>query len=90
MFRAKFSNAHQRDELEQIVRRPSEDHGVGWRANAILLLDDGKSCVQIAEFLYRDDETTPTWHKHYMSRGCDEIEMLDWKGRKPFCVKHHT
>ena len=84
MVRAKFLNARQRDELEQVVRRPSEDHGVGWRANAILLLDDGKSCIQIAEFLYLDDDTIRTWHRHYMPRGGDELEMFDWKGCKSF------
>ncbi len=83
MIRSTFLTARQRDELEQIVRRPSEDHGVARRANAILLLDDGKSCAQIAEFLYLDDDTIRTWHKHYMSGGWDELEMFDWKGGMP-------
>ena len=44
-------------ELEACVRRQCEDHGVARRANAILLLDDGKSCQEIAEYLYLDDDT---------------------------------
>jgi len=83
MIRPRFLNARQREELEQIVRRPSEDHGVARRANAILLLDDGKSCARIAEFLYLDDDTIRTWYKHYQAGGWDELEMFDWKGGKP-------
>jgi transposase len=83
MIRRQFLTAKQRNELEQIVRRPSEDHGVARRANAILLLDDGKSCARIAEFLYLDDDTIRSWHKHYMSGGWDDLETFDWKGGKP-------
>jgi transposase len=83
MIRSKFLTARQRDELEQIVRRPSEDHGVARRANAILLLDDGWSCVEAGKALYLDDDTIRNWHKHYMSGGWDELEMFDWKGGMP-------
>jgi len=37
MIRSGFLNTDQRDELEQIVRRPSEAHGVARRANATQL-----------------------------------------------------
>ncbi|MFT5160023.1 MAG: transposase, partial [Paracoccaceae bacterium] len=84
MIRAKFLTHDQRHELEHIVRRPSEDHGVARRANAILLLDDGKSCVVIAEFLYLDDDTVRNWHKHYVSGGLDQLTTFDWKGRLSF------
>ena len=49
MIRSGFLNSDQRDELEQIVHRPSEAHGVARRANAILLLDDGMSCARVAK-----------------------------------------
>lgn len=39
------------------MRRQREDHGIARRANAILLLDDGKSCQEISDFLYLDDDT---------------------------------
>ena len=42
----------ERLELEACVGSQREDHGVARRANAILLLDDGKSCQWIAEFPY--------------------------------------
>jgi len=66
------------------VRRPSEDHGVARRANAILLLDDGKSCAVIAEFLYLDDDTVRNWHKQYQSGGLDRLTTFDWKGGLTF------
>jgi len=84
MIKAKFLPPAQRTELEQIVRRPSEDHGVARRANAILLLDDGKSCAVIAEFLYLDDDTVRNWHKQYQSGGLDRLTTFDWKGGLTF------
>lgn len=79
-----FLNSVQRDELKQIVRRPSEDHGVARRANAVLLLDDGLSCAQIAKVLYIDDDTVRTWHKQYVLGGFDGLVTFDWKGGKPY------
>ena len=87
MIKPRFLTRTQRTELEQIVRRPSEDHGVARRANAILLLDDGKSCAVIAEFLYLDDDTVRTWHKHYLSGGLDRLTTFDWKGGLTFLSK---
>jgi transposase len=84
MIEPRFLSPAQRAELVQIVRRPSEDHGVARRANAILLLDDGKSCAVIAEFLYLDDDTVRNWHKHYQSGGLDRLTTFDWKGGLTF------
>ena len=47
-----FLSSTDRLELEACVRRQREDHGIARRANAILLLDDGKSCQEISDFLY--------------------------------------
>ena len=80
MIRSGFLSTEQREELEEVVRCPREDHGVARRANAVLLLDDGKSCGEIAEFLYLDDDTVRTWYKHYRSGGFDALVMFDWKG----------
>jgi hypothetical protein len=51
MIRPGFLSSVERLELEACVRRQREDHGIARRANAILLLDDGKSCQEISEFL---------------------------------------
>ncbi len=85
MIRPGFLSSSARLELEACVRRQREDHGVARRANAILLLDDGESCTQIAKFLYLDDDTIRGWYKAYQKKvagmrlpltaGCD-----GWKG----------
>ena len=69
MIRPKFLSGEDRCELLSCVKRQREDHGVARRANALLLLDDGKSCVEIAQVLYLDDDTVRSWHRQYMTMG---------------------
>ncbi|MFV0293324.1 MAG: IS630 family transposase, partial [Paracoccus sp. (in: a-proteobacteria)] len=52
-----FLSPSERSALMSCALSHREDHGIARRANAILLLDDGKSCQMIAEFLYLDDDT---------------------------------
>ena len=80
MIRPSFLSSAERLELEACVRNQREDHGVARRANAILLLDDGKSCQVIAEFLYLDDDTIRGWHKTYRESGWDALAFDGWKG----------
>ena len=61
MIRPNFLSATNRLELEQCLRRHREEYGIARRANAILLLDKGKPCAEIAEFLYLDDDTIRGW-----------------------------
>ena len=76
MIRAAFLSSAERLALEACVRRQREDHGIARRANAILLLDDGKSCQAIAEFLYLDDDTIRGCYKTYW----EELALDGWKG----------
>ena len=80
MIRPGFLSPTERLELEVCVRSQREDHGVARRANALLLLDDGKSCQVIAEFLYLDDDTVRGWHKTYRENGWDALAVDGWKG----------
>jgi transposase len=80
MIRPGFLSSSERHELEVCVRSQREDHGVARRANAILLLDDGKSCQAIAEFLYIDDDTIRGWYKTYRIGGWDALSTDGWKG----------
>ena len=57
MIRAHFLTAAEFLELLSCVQRQLEDYGVARRANALLLLDDGMSCSQIAKVLFLDDDT---------------------------------
>ena len=80
MIRSNFLSRSARIELETYVRRQREDHGIARRANALLLLDDGESCAQIAKFLYLDDDTIRGWHKSYRRGGWDFLSVDGWKG----------
>ena len=80
MIRPGFLSSADRIELEACVRRQREDHGIARRANAILLLDDGKSCQEISDFLYLDDDTIRGWHKTYLQDGWDALAFDGWKG----------
>ena len=73
MIRSGFLSCAERLELEVCVRSQREDHGVARRANALLLLDDGKPCQVIAEFLYLDDDTIRGWHKTYRKSGWNAL-----------------
>ena len=83
MIRPSFLSRHDRLELEACVRSHREDHGIARRANAILLLDDGESCTQIAKFLYLDDDTIRGWYKTYREGGWDALSVNGWKGGQP-------
>ena len=69
MIRPNFLTTADRLELLSCVKRQREDHGVARRANALLLLDDGMSCSQIAKVLFLDDDTVRSWHKQYLRTG---------------------
>ena len=80
MIRRGFLSLSERRELEACVRSQREDHGIARRANAILLLDDGKSCQEIAEFLYLDDDTIRGWYKTYQRADWDALSVDAWQG----------
>ena len=80
MIRAHFLTAADRLELLSCVQRQREDHGVARRANALLLLDDGMSCVQIAKVLFLDDDTVRSWHKQYLAEDWEAVAYDGWKG----------
>ena len=80
MIRPGFLSPAERRELVACVRSQREDHGIARRANAILLLDDGKSCLAIAEFLYLDDDTIRGWYNTYHESGWDGLAFDGWKG----------
>ena len=80
MIRLNFLSPDDRRELLACVKRQREDHGIARRANALLLLDDGMSCVQIARVLFLDDDTVRGWHKQYLAEGWDAVTYDGWKG----------
>ena len=51
------------------------------RANALLLLDDGMSCEEIAKDLYLDDDTNRYWYQLYREKGPEWLADFGYKGR---------
>ena len=80
MIRPNFLTASDRLELLSCVKRQREDHGVARRANALLLLNDGMSCAQIAKVLFLDDDTMRSWHKQYLAEDWEAVAYDGWKG----------
>ena len=80
MIRSNFLTTADRLELLSCVQRQREHHGVARRANALLLLDDGMSCSQIAKVLFLDDDTVRNWHKQYLAE--DGSRRLRWVERR--------
>ena len=86
MMRSNFLSRENLRELLSFVKRQREDHGVVQRANALLVLDDDKSCVEIAQVLYLDDATVRGWHKQYGAEGWDAVAYDGWKGGQSAAV----
>jgi transposase len=80
MIRGGFLSKDGRAHLEALMRRPNEKHGIGRRANAILLLDDGLSCEDVAKVLYLDDDTVRGWHRRFLADGVAALRAFGWKG----------
>jgi hypothetical protein len=69
MIHPNFLSAASRLELERCLRRHLKEYGIARRANAILLLNKSKSCAEIAEFLYLDDDTIRGRYKAFRQEG---------------------
>jgi len=80
MERGRFLSAEERAHLEGLVRRPTERHGIARRANAMLLLDDGLRCEDVARVLYLDDDTIRGWRDRYRREGARALRVFGWKG----------
>jgi transposase len=80
MIRRGFLSTAERKELLPVARDGSAAHRIARRANAILLLDDGLSCEQVAKVLYLDDDTVRGWRKLYDERGIAGLEQFDAGG----------
>jgi len=50
------------------------------RANAIVLLDQGRSCEDIAAFLLLDDDTVRNWYRAYERDGLAGLKTFGYKG----------
>jgi transposase len=61
--------------------RRTHDVRLRERYHAILLLMDGKSCSEIAQWLYRDEDTIRTWVFAFNEAGLPGLERAPIPGR---------
>ena len=54
------------------------------RANALVLLDDGWSCQEVASALLLNDDTIRGWHKLFEQRGIEGLTSFDVGGSASF------
>jgi transposase len=79
MIRSGFLSAEDRTDLIALARDGSAAHRLARRANALVLLDDGWSCEEIAKVLFVDDDTIRNWFRLFEEDG---IDGLAWFGRE--------
>ena len=70
----------QRDELTQLAKRPTVQHRIARRANALVLVDRGMSCAEVASVLLMDEDTIRGWVSIYAKGGVAALERLDGGG----------
>ncbi len=69
-----------RDEVWHAFRR-TPDVRLRERYHGILLLMDGRSCSEIAQWLYRDEDTIRTWVHAFNEAGLPGLERAPIPGR---------
>ena len=80
MIRANFLSEEDRNELIALARDGSIASRVTRRANALVLLDEGMSCQEVAHVLLYDDDTIRGWRKLFEQRGIEGITSFDVGG----------
>jgi transposase len=81
MIRGGFLDQTIRADLITLVRNGKAETRLTRRANALLLLDDGMSCQEIAKVLYLDDDTIRYWYELYSEKGLIWLADFGYKGR---------
>ena len=84
MIRGGFLSAEDRRHLIALARDGSAASRLTRRANALVLLDDGWSCQEVAAALLLNDDTIRNWHKLFEQRGIDGLTSFDVGGSASF------
>ena len=80
MIRAGFLDPESRRDLIELGRDGSVAHRLARRANALVLLDDGMSCGDVARVLLLDDDTVCTWYRLYQDEGIEGLASFGHDG----------
>nr|WP_294516599.1 helix-turn-helix domain-containing protein [uncultured Rhodopila sp.] len=73
MIRTGFLDPESRKDLTELARDGLAAHRLARRANALVLLDGGMICVDVAKVLLLDDDTVRTWHRLYERDGIEGL-----------------
>src|SRR5580704_11861080 len=84
MIGAGFLRAEDRSHLMALARAGSAPSRLTRRANALVLLDDGWSCQEVADALLLNDDTIRGWHKLFEQRGIAGLTSFDVGGSTGF------
>src|ERR1700730_8722613 len=80
MIRSGFLSEEDRKALTALARDGSSPCRVTRRANALVLLDEGWRCQQVAREMLLDDDTIRSWRKRFEQRGIEGITSFDVGG----------
>ena len=80
MIRGGFLSEEDRKALIALARDGSRICRVTRRANALVLLDDGMSCQEVARVLLFDDDTIREWHALFEQSGIEGLTAFDVGG----------
>src|SRR6204780_4388570 len=80
MIRGCFLSEEDRNKLIALARDGSVASRVTRRANALVLLDDGWSCQEVAGALLLNDDTIRGWDKIFEETGIEGLNGLDRGG----------
>ena len=80
MIQSGFLSEEDRKALTALARDGSSPCRVSRRANALVLLDKGWSCQQVADALLLDDDTIRGWRKLFEQRGIEGVTSFDVGG----------
>jgi transposase len=84
MIRGGFLNEEDRSKLIALARDGSAASRLTRRANAVVLLDDGWSCQDVARAFLLNDDTIRGWHKLFEQRGIEGLTSFDMGGSASF------
>ncbi len=80
MIRGGFLSAEDRADLIALARDGAAAHRLGRRANALVLLDAGWSCEEVAVVLLLDDDTIRRWHGLFIAEGLEGLTRFEVGG----------
>src|SRR5271168_4724008 len=80
MIRGGFLKEEDRGALVALARDGSSLSRVTRRANALVLLDGGMSCQEVAKVLLFDDDTIRGWYDRFEQGGVEGLTAFDMGG----------